>query len=62
MDGRSQIKIHTHGHRFTALSLLWRSPIQVLTDLDAVADLDGKAGGWNHGERGAPSGVQGQSP
>ena len=28
----------TNGHRFTALSLPWRSPIQVLTGLD-VAQL-----------------------
>jgi len=32
MDGQSQIKVHTdEQHRFTALSLSCRSPIQVLT-------------------------------
>jgi len=31
MDSQSQIKVHTtYGHRFTAPSLTWRSPIQVL--------------------------------
>jgi len=39
LDGRSQIKVHTGklpGHRLTAPSVPWRSPIQVLTGVDVA--------------------------
>jgi len=36
IDGRSQIEVHTDGHRFTALGLPRWLPIQVLTEIDVA--------------------------